>query len=59
MASFEAAISVSDSDDDDSTIPPKEECEQRINSFCDVTGADSALAMFFLQERGWSLEVIK
>ena len=57
MASHESAISVSDSDDDDANLPSRDECEQRCKTFSDVTGADSAMAMFFLQERDWNLEV--
>ena len=45
--------------DDESAIPPAQECEARCQKFAAVTGTDSALAMFYLQDREWDLEVIK
>ncbi|XP_005099468.1 tyrosyl-DNA phosphodiesterase 2 isoform X2 [Aplysia californica] len=58
MASEASAISLSDSDEEeeDANLPSREECEQRCQSFCEVTGADSALAMYYLQNRKWNLE---
>ena len=50
---------MSDSDSgSESDIPSKEVCEQRCQEFAAVTGTDSALAMFFLQNREWDLEVM-
>ena len=49
---------MSDKDSDsDANIPPREVCERRCQEFAAVTGTDSALAMFFLQDRDWQLEV--
>jgi len=45
------------SDDDDANLPSAAECDRRCKEFAEVTGTDSALAMFFLQDRQWSLEV--
>jgi len=46
------------SDSDDSVdIPSREECECRCKQFAEVTGTDTALAMFYLQDRKWELEV--
>ena len=45
------------SDSDDSVdIPSREECECRCKQFAEVTGTDTALAMFYLQDRKWELE---
>ena len=49
---------MSDSDADDSKIPPADECERRCQEFATVTGTDTALAMFYLQDRDWDLDVI-
>ena len=47
----------SDSEVDERDLPPAAECEQRCQRFAEVTGTDTALAMFFLQDRQWSVEV--
>ena len=47
---------MSDSDDD-ANIPSKAVCEKRCSEFVEVTGTDSALAMFYLQDRSWDLQV--
>lgn len=49
---------MSDSDSvDESKIPSREECENRCQKFAEITGTDSALAMFYLQDRDWELDV--
>jgi len=49
---------MSDSSDEDAAdLPSAAECDRRCKEFAAVTGTDSALAMFFLQDRHWSLEV--
>ena len=45
------------SDDDDANLPSAAECDRRCKEFADITGTDTALAMYFLQDREWSLEV--
>ena len=46
------------SDTDDSSLPSAAECDARSKQFAAVTGTDTALAMFYLQDRKWDLEVI-
>ena len=46
------------SDNDESNLPPADECEKRCQEFASITGTDTALAMFYLQDRDWSLDVI-
>ena len=48
---------MSDSDSDESTIPSRDACETRCQKFAEITGTDSAMAMFFLQDRKWDLDV--
>ena len=48
---------MSDSDSGNSNIPPADECERRCQEFATVTGTDTALAMFYLQDRDWNLDV--
>jgi len=49
---------MSDSSDEDAAdLPSAAECDRRCKEFAAVTGTDSALAMFFLQDRHWSLQV--
>jgi len=50
------ALAMSDSEDDPD-LPSAEVCGQRCDEFAKITGTDSALAMFFLQDRNWDLEV--
>ena len=38
-------------------VPPREECQRRCSEFASITQTDTALAMFFLQNREWNLEV--
>ncbi|XP_041361676.1 tyrosyl-DNA phosphodiesterase 2-like [Gigantopelta aegis] len=48
---------MSDSDEDnDANLPSRDECEKRCQKFATVTGTDTALAMFYLQDRDWDLE---
>ena len=49
---------MSDSEVDESKLPSPEECEKRCQEFAAITGTDTALAMFYLQDRDWSLDVI-
>jgi hypothetical protein len=44
-------------DDDAANLPPAAECEARCQRFADVTGTDTALAMMFLQNVDWNLDV--
>lgn len=37
-------------------LPSATECEARCQRFAEVTGTDTALAMFFLQDRQWDLD---
>ncbi|XP_062596386.1 tyrosyl-DNA phosphodiesterase 2-like [Saccostrea cucullata] len=45
------------SDTEDENIPSAADCERRCQSFADITGTDTALAMFYLQDRNWNVEV--
>jgi len=45
------------SEEGDANLPSAAECDRRCKEFAEVTRTDTALAMFFLQERQWSLEV--
>ena len=45
------------SGEQDASLPSAAECDRRCKEFAEVTGTDTALAMFFLQDRQWSLEV--
>lgn len=47
---------MSDSESEEN-IPSKEECEERCQQFAVVTGTDTALAMFYLQDRDWDVDV--
>ena len=38
-------------------IPDKDTCEKRCEKFVEITGTDSACAMFYLQDVHWNLEV--
>jgi hypothetical protein len=42
--------------DDDQDKPSGAECLSRCKNFAEVTGTDSALAMFFLQDTKWDLD---
>ena len=44
-------------DDDEENLPSGNECLQRCKEFATVTGTDSALAMFYLQDSKWDLQV--
>lgn len=37
-------------------LPSREECQTLTEQFAEVTGTDTALAQFFLQDRQWNLE---
>lgn len=41
----------------DENLPSASECEERCQRFAEVTGTDTALAMFYLQDREWNLDV--
>ena len=61
MATDKAMVCGSDSEEDkdvdEANLPSREECESRCQMFAEVTGTDSALAMFYLQDRDWDLQV--
>ncbi|XP_045180890.2 tyrosyl-DNA phosphodiesterase 2-like [Mercenaria mercenaria] len=44
------------SSNDESTLPSAAECDKRCQEFAAITGTDTALAMFYLQDRDWSLD---
>ncbi|GFO05870.1 tyrosyl-DNA phosphodiesterase 2-like [Plakobranchus ocellatus] len=61
MAASNKIHTVSDSDEgksdeDDANLPSRDECESRCQMFAEITGTDSALAMFYLQDREWDLQ---
>jgi tyrosyl-DNA phosphodiesterase 2 len=39
------------------TTPTSAECLRRCKEFAQITGTDSALAMFYLQDLDWDLNV--
>ena len=43
---------------DESELPSAEECDKRCKEFASITGTDTALAMFYLQDRAWNLPVL-
>jgi len=47
----------SSDDDSDVDLPSAIECDRRCKEFAGITCTDTALAMFYLQERDWSVEV--
>lgn len=50
---------MSDSEEDnkdDSSLPSAAECESRCQMFAEVTGTDTALAMFYLQDLQWDVD---
>ncbi len=51
-------MSDSDGSEDMLDLPPAEVCEERCQNFAAVTGTDTALAMFYLQDREWDVEVL-
>jgi len=44
-------------DGDDKNELSAAECDKRCKEFAAITGTDTALAMFYLQDRDWSLDV--
>ena len=48
---------MSDSSEDEN-LPSAAECGKRCQLFADLTGTDTALAMFYLQDRNWTVEVL-
>ncbi len=46
-----------DSNDEESGLPSADECLQLCKTFADFTETDNALAMMFLQQHSWNLEV--
>lgn len=54
----EQSSDIEDQDDEDtSNLPSGAECLKRSKEFAEVTGTDTALAMFYLQDTKWDLEV--
>jgi len=47
---------MSDSDHDEDDLPSAEECQKASEEFATITGTDTALAMFYLQDVKWKLE---
>jgi tyrosyl-DNA phosphodiesterase 2 len=47
----------SSDENDDANLPSAAECDRRCKEFAAITSTDTALAMFYLQDRDWSLEV--
>ena len=45
------------SDSENDNLPSGPECLRRCQEFATVTNTDSALAMFYLQDVEWDLEV--
>lgn len=41
---------------EDSDVPDGKTCEERCQMFAEITGTDTALAQFYLQDRSWNLE---
>ena len=48
---------MSSSEAENEDIPSREVCEERCEEFAQITGTDSACAMFYLQDRSWDLQV--
>ncbi|KAF2353020.1 Endonuclease/exonuclease/phosphatase [Trinorchestia longiramus] len=44
------------SDEEEKNLPSREQCQALTEEFALVTGTDTALAQFFLQDRQWDLE---
>ncbi|CAG5119543.1 unnamed protein product, partial [Candidula unifasciata] len=58
-ASNPVIVLLSDSDtepEDDPNLPSRDECEARCQTFAEITGTDTALAMFYLQDREWNVD---
>ena len=49
---------MNNSDTDEHDIPSMEVCDARCNQFAEITSTDTALAMFYLQDTKWDLEVL-
>jgi len=45
-------------EDDDENLPSGAECMKRCKEFASITETDTALAMFYLQNNKWDLEVL-
>lgn len=53
-----SAVTISDSESDsEENLPSGAECLRRCQEFASTTETDSALAMFFLQQNKWDLDV--
>lgn len=48
---------MSASEPDDDNIPDAKTCNERCQLFANITSTDTALAMYYLQDREWNLEV--
>ena len=48
---------ISSDSDDCAIIPDREECDRLCKEFAEISNTNSALAMYYLQDRDWSLEV--
>ena len=49
---------ISSDSDDCIILPTAEECNKLCEKFVKATNGDSALAMYYLQDRDWDIEVI-
>ena len=50
---------MSDGDDvEQAALPSATECEARCQRFAEITGTDTALGMFYLQDVEWNVDVI-
>lgn len=44
-------------EDEEANLPKSEECLRRCETFASITNTNNALAMMFLQNRDWDLQV--
>ena len=51
-------MSDSDVSESEANLPTAAECEARCQEFAAVTGTDTALAQFYLQDMEWNVEVL-
>ncbi|XP_059172986.1 tyrosyl-DNA phosphodiesterase 2-like [Physella acuta] len=43
-------------DTDEANLPSRMECEERCQTFAEITNTDTALAMYYLQDRDWDVQ---
>ena len=49
---------ISSDSDDCIILPTTEECDKLVRKFAKATNSDTSLAMYYLQDRHWDMEVI-